>query len=301
MIASSPRTAWSRRSRASRSDPDAAAPVGSPGLGGLAGLYATALARLGGSAHLRRSLLFWTALGLVLGEALTGDVALVHGHGTLTLALIATAIWWLAVTIGMIGGAALLRTPDGTPVDRYGIPNGLTALRGYACVPVLFIGTLSLPGRLGLALWGGIGGSVGLLDAVDGFIARRYGPVTVLGKAMDPFGDALYFVVGAIGSWALGIVPGWLAVLIVARYAGPVVLTPLVLLTGRRPELVYTVWGRRNTLLTGIVLFALYWVRLFGGPVEVLALIIALPTLVPTALLHFVALFQRVAAAPRAL
>src|ERR1035441_782867 len=113
------------------------------------------------------------------------------------------------------------------------------------------------------------------------FIARRYGPVTVLGKAMDPFGDALYFVVGAIGSCALGIVPIWLAVLIVVRYAGPVILTPLVLLTGRRPELVYTVWGRRNTMLTGIVLFALYWVRLFAGPVDIVALIIALPSLVP--------------------
>jgi phosphatidylglycerophosphate synthase len=248
---------------------------------------------------LRRSLVFWSVLGLLLGEAVTTDVALVHGHGTITLAIIATAVWWVAVTIGVVGGAALLRTPDGTKVDRYGIPNGLTALRGYACVPVLFIGTLTLPGRLGLALWGGIGGSVGLLDAVDGFIARRYGPVTVLGKAMDPFGDALYFVVGAIGSCALGIVPLWLAVLIVARYAGPVVLTPLVLLTGRRPELVYTVWGRRNTLLTGIVLFALYWVRLFSGPVEVVALVIALPTLVPTALLHFVALFRRVAESPR--
>ncbi len=256
--------------------------------------------RLRGSAPLRRSLLFWTVLGLLLGEALSCDVALVHGHDTLALAVIATAVWWAVVTVGVIGGAALLRTPDGTPVDRYGIPNGLTALRGYACVPVLLLGTLSLPGRLGLALWGSIGGSVGLLDAVDGIIARRYGPVTVLGKAMDPFGDALYFVVGAIGSWALGIVPLWLAVLIVARYAGPVVLTPIVLLTGRRPELVYTVWGRRNTLFTGVVLFVLYVVRLFGGPVDTVALIIALPTLVPTALLHFVALFQRVATSPRA-
>ena len=250
--------------------------------------------------RLRRSLLFWTLLGLVLTEALSSDVALVHGHGTLALAVIATAVWWLAVTIGVVGGAALLRTPDGNPVDRYGIPNGLTALRGYACVPVLLIGTLSLPGRLGLALWGGIGGSVGLLDAVDGFIARRYGPVTVLGKAMDPFGDALYFVVGAIGSLALGIVPLWLAVLIVVRYAGPAMLTPLVLLTGRRPELVHTVWGRRNTGLTGIVLFILYWVRLFGGPVDIVALVIGIPTLVPTALVHFAALFQRVAASPRA-
>jgi len=223
----------------------------------------------------------------------------VHGQGTVTPAVIATAVWWALVTVGVIGGAALLRTPDGTAVDRYGIPNGLTALRGYACIPVLLIGTLSLPGRLGLALWGGIGGSVGLLDAVDGFIARRYGPVTVLGKAMDPFGDAVYFVVGAIGSCALGIIPIWLAVLIAVRYAGPVILTPLVLLTGRRPELVYTVWGRRNTMLTGIVLFALYCVRLFGGPIGIVALVIALPTLVPTALLHVVALVQRVAAAPR--
>ena len=227
-------------------------------------------------------------------------MALVHGHGTITLAVVATAIWWVVVTIGVIGGAALLRTPAGNPVDRYGTPNGLTALRGYFCVPVLFIGTLSMPGRLGLALWGSIGGSVGLLDAGDGFIARRYGPVTVLGKAMDPFGDAIYFVVGAIGSWALGIVPLWLTLLIVVRYSGPVLLTPIVLLSGRRPELVHTLWGRRNTLLIGIVLFILYWVRLFGGPTDVIALILALPTLVPTALLHFVALFQRVAASPRA-
>jgi phosphatidylglycerophosphate synthase len=227
-------------------------------------------------------------------------VALVHGHSTITVALIATAVWWLAVSVGLVGGAAMLRTPDGTPVDRYGIPNGLTALRGYACVPLLFVATLSLPGRLALALWGGIGGSVGLLDAVDGFIARRYGPVTVLGKAMDPFGDAIYFAIGAVGCWALGIAPLWLAILVVARYAGPVILTPLVLLTGRRPELVYTVWGRRNTGLIGLVLFILYCVRLFGGPVDVVALIIALPTLVPTALLHFVALMRRVAESPRA-
>jgi len=56
--------------------------------------------------------------------------------------------------------------------------------------------------------------------------------------SVHTFGDALYFAVGAVGSWALGIAPLWLAVLVVVRYAGPVVLTPLVLLTGRRPELV---------------------------------------------------------------
>ena len=252
------------------------------------------------SGSLRASLLFWTALGLVLDEGLAVGVALVHGAGALPGAAGATAAWWLAISAGVVGGAAMLLTPSGDEVDRYGIPNGLTALRAYACVPLLFVATLSLPGRLALALWAGVGGAAGLLDAVDGFIARRFGPVTVLGKAMDPFGDALFFVTGSIGCCTLGIVPLWLAILVVVRYAGPVVLTPLVLLTGRRPELVYTVWGRRNTLLTGAVFFVLFWVRLFGGPVGVVALVIALPTLVPTALLHFGALYRRVAAAPRA-
>ena len=59
-------------------------------------------------------------------------------------------------------------------------------------------------------------------------------------------------------------------------------------------------WGRRNTGLTGLVLFVLFWVRLFGGPVGIVALIIAIPTLMPTVLLHFAALMRRVAESPRA-
>src|SRR4029077_2313413 len=107
-IGSSPRMAWSRRSRASRSDPGLAALTGSDRLGGLAALYGTALGRLRGSTHLRVSLLIWTLLGLVLGEALTVYVATVHGHGSVDGAALATAAWWIAVTIGIIGGAALL-------------------------------------------------------------------------------------------------------------------------------------------------------------------------------------------------
>ena len=65
-----------------------------------------------------------------------------------------------------------------------------------------------------------------MLDAVDGIVARRYGPVTVLGKAMDPFGDALFFLAAALGCYLLGIVPLWLAALIAFRYAAPVLATP---------------------------------------------------------------------------
>jgi len=159
---------------------------------------------------------------------------------------------------------------------------------------------LSLPGRLGLVLWAAVGGPVGLFDAIDGIVARRFGRVTVLGKALDPFMDSLFFITAAIGSLLLGIIPLWLAVLIAFRYGAPLVATPLVLLTRRRPEIVHTVWGRRNTLLTGVVFFVLVLVRFAGGSTEVAALVVAIPTLVPTMLLHFAELARRARDAPLA-
>lgn len=242
--------------------------------------------------------MLWSLTGLILGEALSAGVALVHGSGVVILATLATLVWWAMVLLVVVGGAAWLEKPDGQRVDHYGVPNGLTALRVWLCVPLLYVAAFSLPGRLALMLWAGVGGAIGLLDVVDGAIARRFGPVTVLGKAIDPFGDAFFFVVASIGSYLLGIWPLWIMVLVLFRYAAPVLVTPLVLLTGRRPELVYTIWGRRNTLATGVVLFILFWVRVAGGPTWLVALGVGLPTLVPTTALHFVALGRRTLSAP---
>ena len=225
-------------------------------------------------------------------------MAVAHSAQTVPVVVAAMVVWWALITAVIVGGAAMLTRPSGEPVDVYGVPNGLTALRAYLCLPLLLVALLSLPGRLALALWGACGGVVGLLDAADGWIARRFGPVTALGKALDPFMDALFFITAAIGSLSLRMMPLWLTALILFRYAAPVLATPLVFLSGRRPELVHTLWGRRNTVLTGVVLFTLLLVRIAGGPVDVAALWAALPTLVPTMLLHFGALGERAAAAP---
>ncbi|MGH7686219.1 MAG: CDP-alcohol phosphatidyltransferase family protein [Candidatus Dormibacteria bacterium] len=237
-------------------------------------------------------------MGLALGEGFTIGIAVVHGSGVLVPAMLGTLVWWLIVMVFVVGGAAWLDTPDGQQLDHYGIPNGLSAIRTWMCVPLFYDAIFTLPGRLALILWAGVAGAVGLLDVVDGFLARRIGPVSVLGKAIDPFGDALFLVTAAIGSYLLGMWPLWLMAFVIFRYAGPLLLTPIVLLTGRRPELVHTVWGRRNTLLTGVVLFTLYWVRIADGPVWLAALFAAIPTLVPTAILHFVQLARRTFSAP---
>lgn len=270
---------------------------GRSGLRGLAALYGDALGLLGLPA-LRASLLRWGAVGLVFTEAFAVGVAAGDSRRAALLAAVLGLGWWLLVALVLVGGAPLLVTPEGRRLDHYGVPNGLTALRAWSCLPLLVCATAVLPDDRGLVLWCSLGGPAGLLDMVDGYIARRVGPVTELGRALDPAGDALFFAVAAFGCQRLGIVPGWLAVLMLVRYLGPLLGTPIVFLARRRPELSFTVWGRRNTAFTGVVLFSLMWVRIAHGPVDVVALVLALPLLATTAALHFIALGRRAWEAP---
>jgi cardiolipin synthase len=267
---------------------------------GLRAYVGESLTLLGRSPGLRRSLAFWLAVGLVLTEAFTIALAQLHdGATTLPFALGAFGSWAF-VSLFLTFGAPLLRTPDGRRVDTYGIPNGLSAIRAWMCFPLILCAAVSLPGSIGLYLWCAVGGSAGMLDFVDGYIARRFGPVTALGKAIDPAMDAVFFAMAAVGNWLLGIAPGWLAAGILVRYLGPFTVTPFVFLAGRRPELVHTTWGRRNTAAIGLVLFVLMIVRLSAGPVNTVALVIAPLLLLPTFLLHCVALVRRMVEAPRA-
>jgi cardiolipin synthase len=274
------------------------ATVSSPA--GVRDLIREAFARLGASPRLRHSLAFWLTAGLALSEGFTIPVAALHdGASIVPLALGAAGAWALA-SLFLVAGAPLLLTPDGTRVDRYGIPNGLTAIRAWLSFPLILCATLSLPGALGLYIWCAVGGSTALLDFVDGYIARRVGPVTALGKALDPAMDVLFFAMAAVGGWLLGITPGWLSAGILIRYLAPFVATPFVFLAGKRPELVHTTWGRRNTAAIGLVFFILMIVRLSGGPVNTVALIISPVLLIPTLVLHSIALVRRTAEAPRA-
>jgi phosphatidylglycerophosphate synthase len=219
-------------------------------------------------------------------------------HAALLAALGAVA-WWLFFGLVLVGGATLLFIhPDGPRIDYYGIPNGLTALRAWSCLPLLLSAALPLRGDLGLILWCSAGGPLAMLDAVDGWIARRIGPLTALGRALDPAGDALFFAMAAVGGALVGILPWWLCALIVLRYVGPLLATPIVFLSHRRPVLSHTHWGRRNTIAVGWVFFILMWVRIAHGPVDAAALALGLPLVGGTLVLYVADLVRRIREAP---
>ncbi len=245
------------------------------------------------------SLVAWAAAGAVI---LAGVSALLlarsQHHPPILLLIVFAALWWVFVCAVFIAALPWLRRPDGTPENALGVPNGLTALRAWLTYALVLAAFLPFSGREGLLWWAVLGVTVGLFDAADGYWARRWGPTTILGKALDPASDVVFFSIGALGCWNRGIIPLWLCIAIVIRYCGPFLLTPIIFVMGKRPELVHTKWGRRNTALVGATFVICYFVRLAGGPVDWVALILGIVLVLPTFALHVVALVERVRDAP---
>lgn len=95
------------------------------------------------------------------------------------------------------------------------LPNTLTIVR-IACIP-LVLAFLSSPERwwnffatlfLSLAF---------ITDILDGFFARRYKAVTVLGKFLDPLADKILVSLTMIMLIPLDRIPVWMVILIIAR------------------------------------------------------------------------------------
>ena len=95
------------------------------------------------------------------------------------------------------------------------LPNLLTLAR-VAAVPVVLLLLLSDSRTAGL--WAAaVFGMAATTDFVDGWLARKWGIVTVLGKFLDPLADKLIVMVALIMLIPLDRVPAWAVFLILAR------------------------------------------------------------------------------------
>jgi len=170
-------------------------------------------------------------------------------------------------------GWALLTGPPG-PVGLYvgwiavvavagafipGIANQVSLARAYLAAPALAYSMA--PGNLGLlAVVLAIGG---LTDLVDGTIARRFDRPSTLGGGLDPVVDGVLLGAVAVGLVVSGVIPVWLAAVIVVRYLLPAVVALALISMQRQPELRHTVSGQISTaliivLVGGICLFRFF-------------------------------------------
>jgi cardiolipin synthase (CMP-forming) len=68
----------------------------------------------------------------------------------------------------------------------------------------------------------------GFTDWLDGYLARAWHQTSRIGQMLDPIADRLYILAVLIGLALRGIVPWWLAVIIVGRDVFVVVLVPIL-------------------------------------------------------------------------
>jgi cardiolipin synthase len=93
------------------------------------------------------------------------------------------------------------------------VPNVVSAIR-IALVP-LFLWLMF--GAEDYAVAGWLLGGIAATDWVDGFLARRLGQVSELGKILDPVADRFAVASGVLAGWITGTVPWWFALALIVR------------------------------------------------------------------------------------
>jgi cardiolipin synthase len=160
---------------------------------------------------------------------------------------------------GAEGGAPERPEAGDGSLDRIAtVPNALSALR-IAVIPV-FVWLILHEGTeaAGLLLLG----ITLATDWVDGYIARRTGQVSNLGKVLDPVADRLAIAAGLIAVVIAGAFPLWAALLILLRDA--IVLVAGVIVSVRWHVRIDVRWiGKAATLALMVAVPMIAWAN-FG-------------------------------------
>jgi len=96
--------------------------------------------------------------------------------------------------------------------DLWNVPNVISLIR-LALIPVfVWLLVLSQFGWAGVLL-----GVIGATDWIDGYLARRLGQVTEVGKFLDPLADRVAVAAAVIGGLVTGVLPAAFAITLIVR------------------------------------------------------------------------------------
>ncbi len=101
------------------------------------------------------------------------------------------------------------------PLGLWTLPNAITWYRVVAAVPIILL----LVSGSNAALWAALALMIvaEVSDGIDGWVARRYGQVSAVGKILDPMADSLYrvsvFTAFAANRW----MPVWMFLIMLWR------------------------------------------------------------------------------------
>jgi cardiolipin synthase len=183
----------------------------------------------------RLAYLGWVLFSAALGAWVFARLRPFVAPATWATEIAVQAAWLvLAAAIGYVH-LELVRRADGTPRRSFLVPNGLTFCRLALAPLVGFTAAhaLALRSDADAILWPVV--FVVGSDILDGQIARLFDLRSEWGRLADPFSDIFLAAFFAGGLWAGGLLPAWLAFLIVFRFAGTLLA-------------VFAIWGRGQAI-----------------------------------------------------
>jgi cardiolipin synthase len=132
------------------------------------------------------------------------------------------------------------------------VPNVISVVR-LATIPLFLWLLFGLDNRVAAAALLAV---LGATDWVDGYIARRYGQVSELGKVLDPTADRILFIVCVGAIIVADGAPFWFSILVVVREV--LVGATVVILTLRGMKRVDVQWVGKAGTLALMVAFPLF-------------------------------------------
>jgi CDP-diacylglycerol---glycerol-3-phosphate 3-phosphatidyltransferase len=174
----------------------------------------------------------------------------------------------------------------------WNLPNSLTFLR-ILMVPILVV--VLLTRFHGSDLWGlGIFLVAALTDLVDGWVARRFGKVTVTGTLLDPIADKLLISAAFVSLVEIRLAPAWMVAIIIGREFAVSGLREIAQTQGI--IIAATWWGKLKTLSQVIAISLLIVSEQLGvwAPAGHLALWVALTMTLLSLVTYYSAFWKRV-------
>lgn len=146
------------------------------------------------------------------------------------------------------------------------IANKITILRIILIPIFLFVLLSSIANNLLIALVLFLVAS--FTDFLDGYLARKLNLVTKLGKFMDPLADKLLVISAMLAFVEIGLLPSWVAFIIVSR------------------ELIISVF-RAIAASEGVVIAASWWGKLKTNSQIIMIIILLLNNYIPEGIIEY--------------
>ncbi len=181
--------------------------------------------------------------------------------------LVALPFYAILLAMLFLFRSDFVKEPSGERLERVNLANAVTLFRVTSMPTLLFLVLAAKDYRIRLPLLCLVV-LVFATDFADGYISRKAGQVTKVGKMLDSASDYALLIVLTIVFYYFSLVPPWFFLLVTARLGLQVVFVFILIFVNKKVEPKTTFMGKA-AVASIMVLYAVEVIRLIFGLVRI--------------------------------